>query len=125
MTSNLFWRSSHYSLAAAMETNAVNNAYGYTDSEGRWHDTSEITGYGLTMIWNSLRANPQDGMIVNLNTAMMDAKDERDFSAGINALWHLENTTFIPYILRGGCQILYLSWCIHLIVEFVCGRRFV
>jgi hypothetical protein len=108
-----------------METNAVNNAYGYTDSEGRWHDTSEITGYGLTMIWNSLRANPQDGMIVNLNTAMMDAKDERDFSAGINALWHLENTTFIPYILRGGCQILYLSWCIHLMVEFVCGRRFV
>ncbi|MCG2879675.1 carbohydrate porin, partial [Obesumbacterium proteus] len=29
-----------------------------------------------------------DGMIVNLNTVMMDAKDERDFSAGINALLH-------------------------------------
>ncbi|WP_279204741.1 carbohydrate porin [Obesumbacterium proteus] len=82
------WRSSNYSLAAAMETNAVNNAYGYTDSRGRWQDTSERTGYGLTMTWNFLRANPQDGMVVNLNTAMMDAKDERDFSAGINALWH-------------------------------------
>ncbi|TBM14205.1 porin [Hafnia paralvei] len=82
------WRSSNYSFAAAMETNAVNNAYGYTDSQGRWHDTSERTGYGLTMTWNSLRTAPQDGMIVNLNTAMMDAKDEQDFSAGINALWH-------------------------------------
>jgi len=82
------WRSSNYSLAAAMETNAVNNAYGYTDSRGRWQDTSERTGYGLTMTWNSLRTDPQDGMIVNLNTAMMDAKDEQDFSAGINALWH-------------------------------------
>lgn len=82
------WRSSNYSFAAAMETNAVNNAYGYTDSQGRWHDTSERTGYGLTMTWNSLRTAPQDRMIVNLNTAMMDAKDEQDFSAGINALWH-------------------------------------
>jgi hypothetical protein len=27
-------------------------------------------------------------MVVNLNTAMMNAKEEKDFSAGVNALWH-------------------------------------
>lgn len=82
------WRSGDYSVAAAMETNVVNNAYGYTDNNGNWHDQSKRNGYGLTTTWDTLKSNPQDGMVVNLNTAMMEAKDERDFSAGVNALWH-------------------------------------
>lgn len=82
------WRSGDYSVAAAMETNLINNAYGYKDSAGNWHDQSGRTGYGLTMSWNTLKNNPQEGVVVNLNTAYMNAEDEKDFSTGFNALWH-------------------------------------
>ncbi|MCE0800104.1 carbohydrate porin [Buttiauxella sp. S04-F03] len=82
------WRSGDYSMAAAMETNLINNAYGYKDAAGTWHDQSGRTGYGLTMSWNTLKNNPQEGVVVNLNTAYMNAEDEKDFSTGINALWH-------------------------------------
>lgn len=82
------WRSGDYSVAAAMETNLVNNAYGYKDPDGKWHDQSERTGYGLTMNWNTLQKNPQDGVVVNMSTAYMNAEDEKDFSVGVNALWH-------------------------------------
>lgn len=82
------WRSGDYSVAAAMETNLINNAYGYKDPDGKWHDQSERTGYGLTMNWNTLQKNPQDGVVVNMSTAYMNAEDEKDFSAGVNALWH-------------------------------------
>jgi len=82
------WHSGDYSVAAGMETNLVNNAYGYKDATGNWHDQSGRTGYGLTMNWNTLKNNLQDGVVVNLNTAYMNAEDEKDFTAGINALWH-------------------------------------
>lgn len=82
------WRSGDYSMAAAMETNLINNAYGYKDPAGNWHDQSGRTGYGLTMSWNTLKNNPQEGVVVNLNTAYMNAEDEKDFSTGINVLWH-------------------------------------
>ncbi|PMC25941.1 porin, partial [Klebsiella aerogenes] len=64
------------SVAAAVESNLVNNAYGYQNQNGRWVDQSSRTGYGLTMSWNTLKTDAEDGM------------DEEDFSAGINALWH-------------------------------------
>ncbi len=76
------------SAAAAIESNLVNNAYGYQSQSGRWVDQSNRTGYGLTMSWNTLKSDPQDGAVVNLSTALLDAADETDFSAGINALWH-------------------------------------
>jgi hypothetical protein len=82
------WQSGAWSVAAAMESNLVNNAYGYQDARGRWVDQSSRTGYGMTMSWNTLKADPQDGAVVNLSTAYLDATDEQDFSAGINALWH-------------------------------------
>ncbi|MCV5264390.1 carbohydrate porin, partial [Escherichia coli] len=69
-------------------SNLVNNAYGYQSQSGRWVDQSNRTGYGLTMSWNTLKSDPQDGAVVNLSTALLDAADETDFSAGINALWH-------------------------------------
>jgi hypothetical protein len=40
----------------------------------------------MTMSWNTLKSDPQDGAVVNLSTALLDAADETDFSAGINAL---------------------------------------
>lgn len=82
------WQSGAWSAAAAIESNLVNNAYGYQSQSGRWVDQSNRTGYGLTMSWNTLKRDPQDGAVVNLSTALLDAADETDFSAGINALWH-------------------------------------
>lgn len=82
------WRSGAWSVAAALESNLVNNAYGYQNQEGRWVDQSSRTGYGMTLSWNTQKADPQDGAVVNLSSAYLDAADEKDFSAGINALWH-------------------------------------
>lgn len=76
------WQSGARSAAAAIESNLVNNAYGYQSQSGRWVDQSNRTGYGLTMSWNTLKSDPQDGAVVNLSTALLDAADETDFSAG-------------------------------------------
>lgn len=82
------WQSGRFSTAVAMESNLVNNAYGYRDASGQWIDQSDRTGYGFTMTWNGQKTDPEDGVVVNLNTAYMDATDETDFTAGTNALWH-------------------------------------
>ena len=82
------WQSGPWSVAAAMESNLVNNAYGYQTQNGRWVDQSSRTGYGMTMSWNTLKTDAEDGAVVNVSTAYLDAADEKDFSAGINALWH-------------------------------------
>lgn len=82
------WQSGRFSTAVAMESNLVNNAYGYRDASGQWVDQSDRTGYGFTMTWNGQKTDPEDGVVVNLNTAYMDATDETDFTAGTNALWH-------------------------------------
>jgi hypothetical protein len=78
-------RRTKFSVAAAMEANVVKNAYGYT-MRGGFVDQSGRTGYGLTMTWNGLKSDP-DGVVVNLNTAYMDASNEKDFTTGVNALW--------------------------------------
>lgn len=82
------WQSGRLSTAMAMESNLVNNAYGYRDASGQWVDQSDRTGYGFTLTWNGQKTDPENGVVVNLNTAYMDATDETDFTAGTNALWH-------------------------------------
>ncbi|VFS06739.1 glycoporin [Enterobacter cancerogenus] len=70
-----------------MESNLVNNAYGYRDSSGQWVDQSDRTGYGFTMTWDGLKTDAENGVVVNLNTAYLDAADETDFTSAINGLW--------------------------------------
>ncbi|MRS17227.1 porin [Enterobacteriaceae bacterium RIT691] len=82
------WSEGAFSVAAAMESNLVHNAYGYYDEHGNFVDQSDRTGYGMTMTWNGLKNDPEDGVVVNLNTAYLDATNETDFSSGVNALWH-------------------------------------
>lgn len=77
-----------FTAAIAMESNVVSNAYGYTDSNGNFKDQSKRNGYGATFSWNGQKSDPDNGMVVNLSTAYMDATGEKDFSVGINALWH-------------------------------------
>ncbi|WP_164092420.1 carbohydrate porin [Kluyvera georgiana] len=77
-----------FTAAIATESNVVSNAYGYTDSYGKFKDQSKRNGYGATFSWNGQKSDPDNGMVVNLSTAYMDATGEKDFSVGINALWH-------------------------------------
>ena len=74
-------------ISAAMESNVINNAYGYTDAQGNFVNQSDRTGYGMTMTWNGLKADPENGLVFNLNTAYLDADNEKDFTAAANALW--------------------------------------
>lgn len=81
------WTKNAFSIAGAMESNVVKNAYGYQDPQGRFVDQSDRTGYGMTLTWNGLKNDPDNGVVVNINTAYMDASNEKDFTAGANALW--------------------------------------
>jgi len=81
------WSEGAFSAAAAMEAQVVDSAYGYTDANGQTVDQSSRTGYGLTMTWNGQKSDPDNGIVANLSTAYMDAADETDFTAGVNALW--------------------------------------
>ncbi|AYA05925.1 porin [Rahnella aquatilis] len=81
------WKGDAFSVAAAMETNVVNNAYGYTGENGEFVDQSKRNGYGMTMTWDGQKADPENGVVANLSTAYMDASDEKDFTVGANALW--------------------------------------
>ena len=82
------WKpTSALSFSAAMESNVVNNAYGYTNSKGEFVDQSDRTGYGLTMTWDNTKIDPENGVILNLNTAYMDADNEDDFTAATNIWW--------------------------------------
>lgn len=84
------YKTNDFSIAAAIEGNVINNAYGYTNSEGDWQDQSKRIGYGVTFTWNSMgdfnRAS--EGIVVNVSTAYLDAEQEQDFSAGMNINWH-------------------------------------
>ncbi|CBG90556.1 carbohydrate porin [Citrobacter rodentium] len=81
------WSKDEFSVAAAMESNVINNAYGYTNAQGDLVDQSDRTGYGLTMTWDGLKTDPDNGVVLNVNTAYLDASSEKDFSAAVNALW--------------------------------------
>ncbi|WP_392559929.1 carbohydrate porin [Orbus mooreae] len=83
------WRNDDISVATAMESNVIKDAYGYYDSNGKWQDQSKRTGYGLTMSWNSESdwRKAGDGALVNLSVAYMDAEEEKDFTVGTNINW--------------------------------------
>ena len=81
------WKpTSELSFSAAMEANVVNNAYGYYEN-GKFIDQSDRTGYGLTMTWDNTKADPDNGIVFNLNTAYLDANNEDDFTAATNIWW--------------------------------------
>lgn len=84
------YKNQDISIAAAIEHNVVNNAYGYYDNNNNFHDQSKRTGYGLTMSWNSVgdfnRAS--EGLLVNVSAAYLNAEEEKDFSAEINGIWN-------------------------------------
>ncbi|ANS44830.1 carbohydrate porin [Serratia inhibens] len=81
------WKKDQLSAAVAMESNVVNNAYGYQDNQGKFVDQSKRNGYGMTLSWNNTAANPDNGVVANLSTAYLDASGEQDLTAGVNVLW--------------------------------------
>ncbi|KAA8995608.1 porin [Affinibrenneria salicis] len=81
------WKGENLSVAVAMESNVVSNAYGYYNTAGEWRDQSKRTGYGATVGWNSLATDPENGVQINLSSAYLDATDEQDLTLGANVLW--------------------------------------
>ena len=67
-----------FTVAASMETNLVSDAV--VDTSGK--DISDRTGYGLTGNWSN------DSWSVNANFAYLDAVDETNATAGLNALYN-------------------------------------
>ncbi|MFA0159181.1 carbohydrate porin [Vibrio sp. 10N.261.46.A3] len=67
-----------FTVAASMETNLVSDAV--VDTLGK--DISDRTGYGLTGNWSN------DAWSVNANFAYLDAVDETNATAGLNALYN-------------------------------------
>ncbi|WP_434529385.1 carbohydrate porin [Vibrio sp. K4] len=66
-----------FTVAASMETNLVSDAI---VADGV--DISDRTGYGLTGNWTS------GDWSVNASVSYLDAVDENNMSAGVNALWN-------------------------------------
>ncbi|MGJ3347862.1 carbohydrate porin [Morganella sp. Je.2.23] len=81
------WNYDNVTIAGAVDANVISNAYGFNNADGKFEDQSRRTGYGLTMKWDTLKDDPENGMVVNVSTAYLDAKNENDFSAGTNVLW--------------------------------------
>ncbi|WP_348971076.1 carbohydrate porin [Escherichia coli] len=121
-----------FTVSAAMEANVVKNAYGYTDNMGNFVDQSDRSGYGISMTWNGQKTDPENGIVVNLNTAYLDASNEKDFTAGINGLWkrfelgyiyaHNKIDEFSGVVCDNGCWIddegTYTIHTIHASYQF-------
>lgn len=89
------WKGDAFSTAIAMETNVVNNAYGYENAQGETVDQSKRNGYGWSMTWDGQKADPDNGIVANLSSAYLDAADEKDFSVGANVLWRRAELGYI------------------------------
>ncbi|MCW2258050.1 hypothetical protein M2263_004141 [Providencia alcalifaciens] len=83
------WNKDNFKIAAALESNVINNAYGYKDKKnGQFKDQSKRNGYGLSLSWDNLKQNPINGVALNWSTSYLDATNETDFTTGANVLWH-------------------------------------
>lgn len=83
------YTSGPWTAAAALESNVIRNAYGYTDSNGKFVDQSKRNGYGATLKYNT------GDVVWNLNAAALNASNEKDASVGTNIWWR---NTEIGYI---------------------------
>ncbi|MEH0833995.1 carbohydrate porin [Pectobacterium cacticida] len=81
------WKKDNLTIAGAMDANVIRNAYGFQNADGKFEDQSRRTGYGLNLNWDGLKNNSENGIVANLSTAYLDAKNETDFSIGGNILW--------------------------------------
>ncbi|MEH2920523.1 carbohydrate porin [Samsonia erythrinae] len=81
------WKTGHLTVAGAIDANVIRNAYGFQNADGKFEDQSRRTGYGLNFNWDNLKDNGENGIVANLSTAYLDAKNESDFSVGGNVLW--------------------------------------
>lgn len=76
-----------YVAAAAYEGNLIHDAYGYTDNNGKFVSQSKRNGYGLTFSYDTTKELGDSGSITSLSLAYLDAKNENDFTVGINNLY--------------------------------------
>ncbi|NAZ44957.1 porin [Vibrio toranzoniae] len=87
-----------FKVAASVETNLVSDAI-----VANGIDISDRTGYGLTGNWTS------GDWSVNANVAYLDAVDENNLTAGVNALWSNFGLGYI-YSINEYENKEFLSW---------------
>ncbi|EFB70862.1 MULTISPECIES: carbohydrate porin [Providencia] len=80
------WKPNEFKVAVAMESQVINNAYG-ANVDDKWQNMSKRNGYGMTMEWNSLEKDPDEGLQLTFSTAYLDASSEKDLSIGGYGLW--------------------------------------
>lgn len=116
-----------------MEVNVVNNVYGYIDSKGNFVDQFDCIGYGMSMIWNGLKMDLDNGIVVNFNIVYLDVNNEKDFIVGINVLWkcfefgyiyvYNKIDEFSGVVCDNDCWIddegMYIIYIIYVFYQFV------
>lgn len=88
------WQTRQFKAAAAMESQVINNAYG-SKVDGNWKDMSKRNGYGLTLGWNSLEKDPDNGIQLTVSSTYLDATAEKDLSLGGYVLWRRAQLGYI------------------------------
>lgn len=88
------WQPNNFKVAVAMESQVINNAYG-DKVDGEWKDMSKRNGYGMTLGWNSLEKDPDNGVQLTFSSAYLDATAEKDLSLGGYALWRRAQLGYI------------------------------
>lgn len=98
-----------FTVSAGMESNVINNAYGYTNNQGQFIDQSGRTGYGLTMTWNGLKNDPDNGVVINANTAyLVDADNEQDLPQELTYCGNASSWVISTPIIR---LMTMRAWC--------------
>lgn len=88
------WQPNDFKVAVAMESQVINNAYG-DNVDGKWKDMSKRNGYGMTLGWDTLQKDPENGLQLTLSTAYLDAISEKDLSIGGYGLWRRAQLGYI------------------------------
>lgn len=88
------WQPNDFKVAIAMESQVINNAYG-DNVDGHWKDMSKRNGYGMTLGWNSVEKDSDNGVQLTFSTAYLDAIAETDLSLGGYALWRRAQLGYI------------------------------
>ncbi len=78
-----------------MEKFVVNNAYGYYENGEVDRSVRSGKRHGFTMTLTGQKSDPEDGAVINLNTAWRRMRPMRQIYRWVNALWHRFETRVI------------------------------
>ena len=100
------WQSGAWSVAAAMENNLVNNAYGYEKTGEAGSTSQNRTGLRDDRQLEHAETDAENAGRGESGTAyLLMRRMRKDFSAGINALWHRVELIYLCRITKSTSSI--------------------